>query len=110
MSFSFMNPAAFLILLALPFFYALKKIGLFSHISFPLAFADWNGFEFSWHNKFFRFVSATSSLLIFSAFVLCVAALAEPTFHSEERVYTTRGADILFVLDTIPSMAARDIY
>ena len=109
MSFSFMNPAAFLILLVLPFFYALKKMSLFSHISFPLAFSDWNGFEFAWNNKFFRFVSASSSLLIFLAFVLCVAALAEPAFHSEERVYTTRGADILFVLDTSPSMAARDI-
>lgn len=109
MNFSFMNPPAFLILLVLPFFYALKKIGLFSHISFPLAFADWNGFEFSWSKKFFRFVSAFSSTLIFCAFVLCVVALAEPTVHRDERVYTTRGADILFVLDTSPSMAARDI-
>ncbi len=109
MSFSFMNPPAFLILLALPFFYALKKIGLFSHISFPLAFADWNGFEFSWGNKFFRLISVFSSTLIFFAFVLCIVALAEPTVHRDERVYTTRGADILFVLDTSPSMAARDI-
>lgn len=109
MSFAFMNPAAFLILLVLPFFYALKKAELFSHISFLLTFADWNGFAFSWSNKFLRFVSALSSLLVFFAFVLCVAALAEPTFHREERVYTTRGADILFVLDTSPSMAARDI-
>lgn len=109
MSFSFMNPAAFLILLALPFFYALKKIGLFSHISFPLAFADWNGFEFSWSDRFLRIVSAFSSALVFTAFVLCVTALAEPTVHREERVYTSRGADILFVLDTSPSMAARDI-
>lgn len=109
MNFSFMNPAAFLFLLVLPFFYALKKMALFSHINFPLTFADWNGFEFSWNNKFFRFISAASSTLIFCAFLLCVAALAEPTLHSEERVYTTRGADILFVLDTSPSMAARDI-
>lgn len=109
MSFSFMNPVAFLFLLLLPFFYSLKKIGLFSHLNFPLTFADWKGFVFSWNNKFLRIVSAFSSILILLAFLLVVVALAEPALHRQERVYTTRGTDILFVLDTSPSMAARDI-
>ncbi len=104
-----MNPAAFFALLLIPVFYVLKKIGLLSHISFPLTFADWGGYVFSWKDKFLVIASRFSAALIYAAFLLAVIALADPVVHKQERVYTTRGTDILFVLDTSPSMAARDI-
>lgn len=43
------------------------------------------------------------------AFVFLVIALANPILRQQEKIFTSRGADILFVLDTSPSMAARDI-
>ena len=41
--------------------------------------------------------------------MLIIIAFAEPVIHHQERVYTSRGTDVMFVLDTSPSMAARDI-
>ncbi|MBO7638504.1 MAG: VWA domain-containing protein, partial [Treponema sp.] len=38
-----------------------------------------------------------------------VISYANPVVHHQDRVYSSRGADILFVLDTSPSMAARDM-
>lgn len=109
MSFSFMNPAAFFLLLLIPLFLVFRKTGLLQQISFPLTFADWDGYVFSWDNKLLNFTSALSSSLVFAAFVMIVFAFADPVVSEQERVYTTRGADIIFVLDTSPSMAARDI-
>lgn len=109
MSFSFMNPAAFLLLLAIPLFFVFRKTGLLQRISFPITFADWNGYIFSWNDKLLTIASAFSSLLVFVAFLLIVFAFADPVVHKQERVYTTRGTDIVFVIDTSPSMAARDV-
>lgn len=109
MSFSFMNPAAFFLLLAIPVFFVFRKIGLLQRISFPITFADWNGYVFSWNDKLLNFTSAFSAILVFTAFLFIVIAFADPVAHTQERVYTTRGTDIVFVVDTSPSMAARDI-
>ena len=109
MIFDFMNPVAFLLLLILPIFYVLKKIGLFTHVSFPLTFSDWKGYVFSYNDKFLLFFSGLSSFLIGISFMLIVIAFAEPVIHHQERIYTSRGTDVIFVLDTSPSMAARDI-
>ncbi|MBP5447241.1 MAG: VWA domain-containing protein, partial [Treponema sp.] len=84
-------------------------MGLLQQISFPLTFADWGGYVFSWDNKLLNFTSALSTSLVFAAFVMIVFAFADPVISEQERVYTTRGSDIIFVLDTSPSMAARDI-
>ena len=109
MSFSFMNPGAFFLLLAIPLFCVFRKTGLLSRVSFPITFADWKGYVFSWNNKFLKFASALSTALVFIAFALGVVAFADPVVHKQEKVYTTRGTDIVFVIDTSPSMAARDI-
>ena len=42
--------------------------------------------------------------------MLLVLALAGPGRITKERVYLTRGIDIIFVLDESPSMAAQDFY
>ncbi len=109
MSFSFMNPAAFFLLLAIPIFYVFRKTRLLQRISFPITFADWNGYVFSWNDKLLKFASALSTDLALTAFLLVVIAFADPVVHRQERVYTTRGTDIVFVIDSSPSMAARDI-
>lgn len=105
----FENPSAFLFLIALPAFYILRHFKIFSKIAFPLTFSDWKGKTFEWKGKsitFFTFVSRFFAWLAFAAFI---CALANPVIRQKEKIYTSRGADILFVLDTSPSMAARDI-
>lgn len=55
------------------------------------------------------FFSAVSAVFGYAGFVFVVLALAEPVYYRQERVYTSRGTDIMFVIDVSPSMAARDI-
>ena len=109
MSFSFMNPSAFFLLLIVPVFFVFRKIGFLRRVSFPITFADWKGYIFSWNDKFLKFASGLSTALTAAAFLLVIISFADPVVHTQERVYTTRGSDIIFVVDTSPSMAARDI-
>lgn len=109
MTVDFMNPSAFLYLILIPLLYALRKIKVFTKISLPLTFSDWNGWVFTWNDKFRKVVSVVCEILCLISFVLTVVAFSEPVVHHQERVYTSRGTDVLFVVDTSPSMAARDI-
>lgn len=109
MSVDFMNPSAFLYLILIPLLYALRKIKVFNKISLPLTFSDWNGWVFTWNDRFRRVISIICEVLCLIGFVLTVGAFSEPVVHHQERVYTSRGTDVLFVVDTSPSMAARDI-
>ena len=43
------------------------------------------------------------------AFILTVVAFADPVISVQEKVYTSLGNDVIFVVDTSPSMAAKDI-
>ncbi len=104
-----MNPASFLLVLLIPLFYTFRKIKIFNQISLPLSFSDWNGWVFSWNDKFRKIVLAICEVLCVLGYLLVVIAFAEPVVHHQERVYTSRGTDVMFVLDTSPSMAARDI-
>ena len=106
---SFQNPAAFLLILFIPTYFLLRKAGLFAPPSIPIVFSDWNGKIFSWNSKFYSLLSILSQILIVSAFCAATAALADPVIYRHERVYTSRGTDIMFVLDISPSMAARDV-
>ena len=47
----FDNPAAFFFLLALPVFFYLRSVKVFSRVAFPLTISDWNGSSFSWNNS-----------------------------------------------------------
>ena len=108
----FDNPCAFFFLALVPLHFALKKIHFFRKPSFPLALYDWKSGEEEAFGAAFRFHRA---LLLFAdalgaaGFVLLVCALADPVARRQEKVYTAKGAEILFVLDTSPSMAAKDI-
>jgi Ca-activated chloride channel family protein len=71
--------------------------------------ADWNGFPFVWKSTFSRTAVFFARVCAFLAFLCALFAFAEPVVKKKEKVYESRGTDILFVLDTSPSMAARDI-
>jgi Ca-activated chloride channel family protein len=106
---NFENPAAFLLLLFIPLLYIFRHIGFFSRPAFPLNLSDWNGKSFSWKSSIFTLSAGISEALCIAGFVLAVLAAAVPVVHHQRRVYTSRGTDIVFVLDTSPSMAAKDI-
>ena len=109
MSIDFVNPASFLFLLLIPLLFALRKMKIFTRISLPLTFLDWGGWVFSWNDKVRKVFLGIAEFFTLLGFVLLVFAFAEPVVHHQERVYTSRGTDIVFVLDTSPSMAAKDI-
>lgn len=106
---SFQNPAAFLLLILIPLLYFLRKLGIFSKFAFVISFNDWNGQNFIWKNKLRTFFSFVRTILLLLSFIFAVIALSGPVIYEQEKVYTSRGTDILFVLDISPSMAARDI-
>lgn len=105
----FSHPQAFFFLLAIPALYILRRLGIFSRVAFPLTISDWGGKSFVYKNPVSRAASLFSELLAVLAFASLVVALANPIVRHQEKIYTSRGTDILFVLDTSPSMAARDI-
>lgn len=105
----FENPHAFFFLLALPALYILRHLGIFSQISFPLTISDWGGKTFTYKNSVARIGDFFSQAFAVLGFIALVTSLANPIIRHQEKIYTSRGTDILFVLDTSPSMAARDI-
>lgn len=105
----FENPGAFLLLLLIPILYILRYIKVLSRISFPLTIGDWNGNHFEWKGKFRKALSVFSKALNIVFYVCLVTALASPVNHRHQKVYSSRGTSIIFVVDVSPSMAARDI-
>ena len=105
----FQQPLAFLLVLCIPLFFLFRKLGIFSAPSFPLILKDWEGETFVWKSPVRKIASALSVLLFAAGFLCLVVSLAEPVRLQQEKIYTSRGTDIVFVLDTSPSMMARDI-
>lgn len=107
--FEFQNPAAFFLLLLLPLLYLLRHFKIFTQMTFQAVLADWNGRAFVCHGKIRKLLAAFSKFLLASGFILAVIALADPVVSHQEKVYTSVGTDIVFVVDTSPSMAAKDV-
>ena len=105
----FENPAAFFLLILIPLLFILRHLKIFNRISFPAVLADWEGRHFEWKGKTQKFLSVTSSIFFTLAFLTSVCALAAPVISNQEKVYTSLGTDIVFVLDTSPSMSAKDV-
>lgn len=104
----FNNPFAFLLILLIPLLFILRKLKLFNRISFSAVLADWNGNKFEWKGKWQKFLSVLSKIFLCCGFILVVTAFADPVISHQEKVYTSLGTDVIFVVDTSPSMAARD--
>ena len=107
--FEFQNPAAFLLFLLVPLLFLLGFLKIFKPITFYAVLADWKGKAFSWNGKIRKIISLLARIIMFAGFIFAVAALADPVITRQEKVYTSLGSDIVFVLDTSPSMAARDM-
>ena len=106
---AFEHPAAFALLAAIPALYVLRRLRVLQPPALPLTFYDWNGRVFVWNSAFQMGAHVLSRLLLVLAYVSLVIACASPVRHFQQKVYSSRGADVLFVVDTSPSMAARDI-
>lgn len=105
----FQSPWAFFLALLIPLLLILRKAGIFSSPAFPLVLRDWNGDAFQWRAPVRRLATVLSGLLFTAGFLCLVTSLAEPVRLHQEKIYTSRGTDIVFVLDISPSMMARDI-
>ncbi len=55
-----------------------------------------------------RLILLLSRLFLWIGIVLLIAALAEPVWVQRQKVYLSRGTDIMIVLDESPSMLAQD--
>lgn len=105
----FQQPWAFLLILLIPALFILRKLKVFSVPAFPLILKDWQGDAFVWKAPVRKFATVFSGFIFTAGFVCLVVGLAQPVRLQQEKIYTSRGADIVFVLDTSPSMMARDI-
>ena len=105
----FQNPAAFFLLFLVPLLFLLRYLKIFRQVTFTAVLADWNGKAFVWNGSFRRILSVLAKVIIFLGFTGAVTALADPVITRQEKVYTSLGTDIVFVIDTSPSMAAKDI-
>jgi len=106
--FSFDAPGfLFLLFLLIPgvyFSHFRKKGG--SRVAFPISV--WPEDGFNPRQKGLRFIITFSSFLLWGGIFFLIISLAGPTITKKERVYISRGIDIMLVLDESPSMAAKD--
>lgn len=107
--FSFQNSKAFLLFLLPVLLAVLRKLKILKRITFKTVLANWNGDAFEYKNKTSKTLSVISKILTTVSFVLTVLSFCEPVFSTQEKIYTSIGSDIIFVLDTSPSMMAKDM-
>lgn len=105
----FENPGTFILLLLIPILYILRHIKILSRITFALNMSDWNGSNFSWDGKVRKAFSILVKVLCILLYICLIIACASPVYHRQQKVYSSRGASIIFVVDVSPSMVARDI-
>lgn len=103
------NPSFLLLLLLIPLVSFLRKTKIFARQSFPLTLSDWNGTTFGWNTGAHKALHVFSSFCVYAAFASLVCALSAPELSDTKKVYTQKGTEILFVIDTSPSMAALDM-
>ncbi len=103
------NHPVFLLLLALypPLFY-LRHFwkGRGGRLSF--SFTIWQKEIFRPELRLTRFLIITGDIAFWIGLIALVFALSGPELVNREKIYLTRGIDIMFVLDESPSMAAKD--
>ena len=74
----------------------------------PLSIGLWNSSTFKPANHFIKFILFLSSLSFWVGVACIILAIAGPSYVEKEKIYLSRGIDIVFVLDESPSMAALD--
>lgn len=106
---SFSSYSTLLLILLIPLWFFLKKMGILTSHSFPLLFSEDTKKFFEGNTKSFKFFSVVSSILFCLAFIFAVIALANPKMSYQEKRYISRGTEIIFIVDSSPSMSALDI-
>ena len=74
----------------------------------PVSTGLWNSSRFKPKNHFLRFILFVSNLAFWLGAACLIIAAAGPSRVEKEKIYLSRGIDIVFVLDESPSMAALD--
>lgn len=105
----FEYPLGILLFLLLPLYIILRHLGIFKQFTLPLVLSDWGGSTFSYSSKRIRFASFFAKFSMVLAFILVAAAICSPVISHQKKIYTSSGTQIMFVIDTSPSMAARDM-
>ena len=105
---TFQRPLFFLLLLLLPACAFLRRIRLLSAISLRLPLGNWNGVIPEKNIRVYA-MHRLSQYTLTAAFILTVAALAEPVRQVSEPMYSGSGQALMFVIDSSPSMAAQDM-
>lgn len=105
----FERPAFLFLLMALPAYALLSRVGIFRRFEFSLTLGDWNGPPLRWTPAYLRFLAAVSRIFLILAFLLSVVGGAGPVRYRSEALYGSRGNSVIFALDVSPSMAARDM-
>ena len=68
----------------------------------------WKGDSISVPQRGVKFLLFISSALFWGGVVVLIIAMAGPARTEREKIYLTRGIDIMIVLDESPSMSAKD--
>ena len=105
---SFEHPIYLLCLLFIPFFWYLLHNWRGSGGKLLFGFAVWGEKRrVEWDRLIRRFVNINNSLFWLGVCLFIVGA-ADPTYLHREKIYLSRAADIVIVLDESPSMSAKD--
>ena len=103
------NIPALLFILALPLLYLLRKAGILKINSLPAVLRDWEGEGFEWKHKSNKILSFIAKIFYVLAYIALCISLADPVKVKKEKIYNSTGTELIFVLDTSPSMAAKDM-
>ncbi len=75
----------------------------------PFSFAHWSGEAFRRRPGLRSALRAVSRALFWAGFLLLALALAGPERIDRQKVYLSRGIDLMIALDVSPSMSVRDM-
>ena len=107
--FSLNNPLALLVLFLPPLLAILRHFKILNRITYKTVLTNWKGQAFEYKNKSSKILSIMTKILTTISFIFATIAFCEPKISTQEKVYTSVGSDIIFVLDTSPSMMAKDM-
>lgn len=108
---AFLHPQAFLLLLFIPAFIALRAAGVLRRPAFYAVLTDWGGKGSTGRKRItlWRAGYALSNAMLAACYVFAVIACAAPVERKQNKIYRSTASEVMFVLDTSPSMAAMDI-
>ena len=102
------RPVYLLFLLVLPVLFYLRHVHRWRGGRLPVPISVYDGAAFRPPLTFRVVMVRLSAVMFWLAMVLMIVALAGPTRTTRERVYLSRGIDIMLVVDQSASMAAQD--